>query len=164
MINIRCWNIERLSNNWQPDSTDLELITIYLFGHLQDHYKQKRIHQYISQHFAGWFPDLPSYQAFNQRLNQISEALKVMVFQLLAGFQETDIIAWRFSFFKKIVWLTRCRLCWQSEAVRWGPKVGSLRSRSRLLCEQAGFIITESKCTFWRENNIGDCRLLKLSK
>lgn len=76
---------QRLSNNWNPDFTDQELITVYLFGHLQGHYEQKRIYQYIKNHFADWFPKLPSYQAFNGRLNQVSEVLKVMVFQLLAS-------------------------------------------------------------------------------
>src|SRR5215210_9217087 len=81
---------QRLSNNWQPIFTDQELITIYLFGHFQGHFKQKRIYDYISQHFLDWFPDLPSYQAFNRRLNQLGEALKVLVFELMAHFPQAD--------------------------------------------------------------------------
>lgn len=73
---------QRLSNNWQPIFTDQELITVYLFGQLQGHFKQKRIHQYISQHFKAWFPDLPAYQTFNYRLNSIAESFKVIVFEL----------------------------------------------------------------------------------
>ncbi len=45
---------ERLSNNWQPTFTDQELITIYLFGHFQGHFRQKRIYDYILQHFFDW--------------------------------------------------------------------------------------------------------------
>ena len=41
----------RLSNNWQPIFTDQELITIYLFGHFQGHFTQKRIYSYTSQHY-----------------------------------------------------------------------------------------------------------------
>ena len=74
---------QRLSNNWQPNFTDQELITVYLFGQLQGHFKQTRIHEYIAQHFKAWFPDLPSYQTFNYRLNNISESLKVIVFELV---------------------------------------------------------------------------------
>ena len=77
---------QRSSNNWQPDFTDQELITIYLFGHFQGHFKQKRIYDYIRQHFADWFPDLPSYSAFNRRLNELGETLKMLVFELLAKF------------------------------------------------------------------------------
>ena len=73
---------QRPSNNWQPIFTDQELITVCLFGHLQGHCKQKRIHEYISQHFKDWFPALPAYQTFNWRLNQVVESLQVGVFEL----------------------------------------------------------------------------------
>lgn len=77
---------QRLSNNWQPVFTDQELITIYLFGHFQGHFNQKRIYDYTSQHFSDWFPDLPSYQAFNRRLNELGEPLKILVFELVGRF------------------------------------------------------------------------------
>ena len=64
---------QHLSNNWQPDFTDRELITVYLFGQLRGYFKQKRIHEYMSQHFRDWFPALPTYQSFNARLNHLSE-------------------------------------------------------------------------------------------
>lgn len=73
---------QRLSNNWKANFTDQELITVYLFGHFQGHFKQTRIHKYISQHFSDWFPDLPAYQTFNYRLNQLSASLQVIVFEL----------------------------------------------------------------------------------
>lgn len=75
---------QRRSNNWRLNFTDQELLTVYLFGHLQGHCRQKRIYEYVKQHFSDWFPDLPSYSAFNQRLNQVSEALQVMLYELLA--------------------------------------------------------------------------------
>lgn len=74
---------QRLSNNWKANFTDQELITVYLFGQLQGYFKQKRIHEYISEHFRAWFPDLPAYQTFNYRLNNMSESLKVIVFELM---------------------------------------------------------------------------------
>lgn len=89
---------QRLSNNWQPDFTDQELITIYLFGHFQGHFNQKRMYNYISQHFRDWFPKLPSYQAFNRRLNELGEALKMLVFELMTklvqrpGFYAADCV------------------------------------------------------------------------
>ncbi len=81
---------QRLSNNWQPTFTDQELITIYLFGHIQGHFRQKRIYEYILQHFFDWFPDLPSYQAFNARLNELSESLKILVYELMTKFPEGE--------------------------------------------------------------------------
>src|SRR5215470_6073661 len=49
--------------------TDQELITGYLFGHLQRRFKQKMIHCYVQEHWGACFPQLPSYQTFNHRLN-----------------------------------------------------------------------------------------------
>ncbi len=85
---------QRLSNNWQPEFTDQQIITIYLFGHFQGHFSQKRIYDYISQHFRDWFPALPSYQAFNRRLNELGEPLKMLVFELAAKLtHENDLFA-----------------------------------------------------------------------
>src|SRR5215203_2408598 len=81
---------QRLSNNWQPTFTDQELITIYLFGHFQGHFSQNRIYNYITGHFSDWFPDLPSYQAFNHRLNGLGESLKVLVFELMSYLPAKD--------------------------------------------------------------------------
>ena len=50
------------------------------------YFNQKRIYDYISQHFSDWFPDLPSYQAFNRRLNEVGEPLKMLVYELMAKF------------------------------------------------------------------------------
>lgn len=93
---------QRRSNNWQPGFTDQELITVYLFGHLQGHYRQKRIYEYIKRHFSDWFPNLPSYQAFNGRLNQLTEALQVMLYELLAGRRKTE------CYFDDFVFETDC--------------------------------------------------------
>jgi hypothetical protein len=68
---------QRLSN-FRPRCTDEELLTIYLFGHMQGLTQQRRIHAYLRRHWQGWFPALPSYQAFNRLLNRL-----VMVFEQL---------------------------------------------------------------------------------
>ncbi len=81
---------QRLSNNYQPLFTDQESITVYLSGHLQGHFTQKRIYDYIEQHFFDWFPDLPTYQAFNRRINSLSEPLQVLVFELVTNFAGKD--------------------------------------------------------------------------
>jgi hypothetical protein len=76
--------------------SDQELITIYLFGHLQGQFKLKAIHRYVQQHWSAWFPNLPSYQAFNRRLNQLEQVWPVLLGELMAevGFpavaSETD--------------------------------------------------------------------------
>jgi hypothetical protein len=80
---------QRLSN-FKPRCTDQELLTMYLFGHLQGFSQQRRIYEYVRRHWHAWFPTLPSYQAFNRRLNElvatfeqlISSALESAVAQL----------------------------------------------------------------------------------
>lgn len=75
--------LQRMSNNNQPAFTDQELITVYLFGHLQGHFLQRRIYDYIRGHWSAWFPDLPSYQGFNYRLNQLSPSFAFLLEEML---------------------------------------------------------------------------------
>ena len=71
---------QRWSNNPAlPVFTDQEVMTIYLFGILQGHFKQLAIHSYVKGHWAAWFPLLPSYQAFNHRLNLLQEIWSVLL-------------------------------------------------------------------------------------
>jgi len=64
---------QRLSN-FKPRFSDQELITVYLFGHLNGLYQKKAIYRFTRNYWADWFPDLPSYQAFNRRLNLLESA------------------------------------------------------------------------------------------
>ena len=77
--------VQRMSNNHQPAFTDQELVTVYLFGHLQGHFQQRRIYDYVSAHWLAWFPDLPSYQAFNYRLNNLSPSFALLLEELLTS-------------------------------------------------------------------------------
>ena len=63
---------ERMSNNADPEFSDVEVITVYLWGIMNGHEKVKSIHKYTINHLSGWFPGLPSYTAYIQRLNRIS--------------------------------------------------------------------------------------------
>ncbi len=82
---------QRLSNNWQPLFTDQELATIYLFGHRQGHFTQNRIYLYISHHWKAWFPNLPSYQAVNRRLNEFHESWEVLLSELMPENETTHL-------------------------------------------------------------------------
>lgn len=66
--------VQRLSNNFRPQFTDEEVITVYLWGILQRRFEVKAIHNYIKMHLIEWFPKLPSYQAFDRRLGELSPA------------------------------------------------------------------------------------------
>jgi hypothetical protein len=76
------WEVQKFSNNHKQEGiiTDEELITIYLFcvGY-EEKYKIKSMYKYIKHHWSSWFPLLPSYQAFNARLNNLSDAFPVLL-------------------------------------------------------------------------------------
>jgi IS5 family transposase len=74
---------QRLSNNHQPLFSDEELLTMYLFGHLQGLTTQRRIYDYIQNHWREWFPALPAYQTVNCRLNELALAFELLIEQLL---------------------------------------------------------------------------------
>jgi hypothetical protein len=76
---------QRLSNNSRPLFTDQELLTIYLFGHLQGHFSERSIYDYVRQHWFEWFPHLPSYQACDRRLNDLAETFSILLDELLGA-------------------------------------------------------------------------------
>ncbi|PEN06781.1 transposase [Longimonas halophila] len=63
---------QRQSNNNDPDFTDKEVLTIYLFGLFKKRTTVNGIYEYVDDHFSDWFPDLPSYQSYNRRLNRLN--------------------------------------------------------------------------------------------
>jgi Transposase DDE domain len=75
------WNVQRFSNNgFTGDFTDAEIITIYLYCMAyEEKYQVKTMHKHIEKYWYSWFPKLPSYQAFNSRLNRLSDALSHLV-------------------------------------------------------------------------------------
>ena len=73
---------QRLSN-FKPELTDQELVTIYVFGHLHGFFTMRQIYDYIFRQWRAWFPDLPSYQACNHRLNDLAPAFELLIDALL---------------------------------------------------------------------------------
>lgn len=77
---------QRISN-FSPRFTDQELVTIYLFGHLQGFFAMRQTYDYILHHWRAWFPNLPSYQAFNRRLGDLTPSFEVLIDFLLQAAQ-----------------------------------------------------------------------------
>ncbi len=75
---------QRLSN-FKPRFTDQELVTVYLFGHLNGLYQKKAIYRFTQNYWARWFPALPSYQAFSNRLNLLEPSFQIISRELLQG-------------------------------------------------------------------------------
>jgi hypothetical protein len=69
---------QRLSNNREPDFTDQELVTIWLFAHLEGCFEKKKMHRLIRNYWREWFPRLPGYQTFVLRLNRLEPTFQTL--------------------------------------------------------------------------------------
>lgn len=67
-----CVHAERMSNNSKPKFSDSEVLTVYLWGIMNGHSKVSRIHEYVRNHLDEWFPKLPAYETYVQRLNRLN--------------------------------------------------------------------------------------------
>jgi hypothetical protein len=82
---------QRFSNNSSPVFTDQEAITVYLFAmHVENRLKVKHIHQFASDYLRDWFPKLPSYEAFTNRINRLCDVFRAISQNILSGFQPLD--------------------------------------------------------------------------
>lgn len=82
---------QRFSNNSNPEFTDEEVLTLYLFcGYSQRYFGIKEIHTFAKEYLSSWFPKLPAYQTFCVRLNMLSEAFKVLVYTMIQSFKSKD--------------------------------------------------------------------------
>jgi hypothetical protein len=88
------FSCERFSNNSSPEFTDQEIMTVYLFCQNQEQRtKIKQIYCFADEYLRSWFPKLPSYKAFNNRINRLSEAFRLLTDSLLQTHQPSDCSA-----------------------------------------------------------------------
>jgi len=88
------FSCERFSNNCYPEFTDQEIMTVYLFCISQEQRtKIKHIYNFANDYLRSWFPKLPSYAAFNNRINRLSEAFRILTASLLRTHQPSDCSA-----------------------------------------------------------------------
>jgi len=86
------YSVERFSNNNNPELTDQEIMTIYLFATSEEQrFKVKHIYKFANSYLKSWFPKLGTYAAFNNRLNRLSEAFRLLISPLLSLFPTNDI-------------------------------------------------------------------------
>ena len=83
---------QRMSNNSNPKFTDEELLTIFIYGIMQRRFDLKDIYNYAHNHLMEWFPNLPSYVAFVQRLNRFESLFPILTELILNGFSEPNIV------------------------------------------------------------------------
>jgi hypothetical protein len=81
------YSCERFSNNKKPAFTDVELVCVYCYVMMEERrFKIKEIHRFAEKYLLSWFPKLPSYQAFNNRVNRLGEVFRQMSAELISGF------------------------------------------------------------------------------
>ena len=85
------YHCERFSNNNQPELTDQEIMTIYLFAiEEEQRTKVKQIHRFANEYLRDWFPNIGSYAAFNNRINRLSGAFQGLGESLILKFKPAD--------------------------------------------------------------------------
>lgn len=84
------WHCERFTKNGaEPEFTDQELLTTFLFGvGFEQRFQIKQVHRYIRDHWLSWFPKLPAYQSYCHRLNRLVATFPVLVHRLLSQWAE----------------------------------------------------------------------------
>lgn len=61
--------------------SDEEAMTVYLYGILRKYKEVKDIYNYTKDHLLDWFPNLPSYAKFNERLNRLNNVFSFLAQQ-----------------------------------------------------------------------------------
>jgi hypothetical protein len=79
---------QRMSHYADLSFSEEEVITLYLFGVVDQHREIKRIYKYADRHLRDWFPRLPGYVAYVQRLNRVADVFAPLL-ALIQQEQET---------------------------------------------------------------------------
>lgn len=85
--------VQRFSPNGLVGAiTDQELLTIYLFCTMYERCQTHRdMWTHIDRYWRSWFPDLPAYQTFNDRLNRLQPAFELYINELIQRYEfDTD--------------------------------------------------------------------------
>lgn len=83
--------LSKNANSFRLEFTDEETVTLYLFGLIRKYREVKAIHQYARAHLSDWFPQLPSYEKFNKRLNYLNNVFGVLAQMAMS---QQSIPAW----------------------------------------------------------------------
>ena len=79
---------QRFSNNTEPDFSDIEVISIYLWGVMRGYSEIKKIYNYSHDHLLEWFPKLPAYSTYVDRLNRVSAVFCPMIEKVQEDFHQ----------------------------------------------------------------------------
>lgn len=83
---------QRFSNHVELSFTDEEVLCIYLFGVMEKRREIKAIYKYTDRHLRPWFPRLPCYGGFVQRLNRLADVFGPLLESLQQDFPQTGVL------------------------------------------------------------------------
>jgi hypothetical protein len=83
--NTLVFEAQRQSNNFCPKFTDKECIATYLWGITNQKFTVRGCYDFIKDFYSNWFPDLPSYQAYSNRICYLADAFKALAHLLMGG-------------------------------------------------------------------------------
>jgi hypothetical protein len=85
---------QRFSPNCAPKNeklTDVELLTIYFYcRRYENKHVKKEIYEYAQRYLLSWFPELPAYANFNNRLNKLSNSIPYLVDLIVNDLQNIE--------------------------------------------------------------------------
>lgn len=64
--------VQRFASYSDLSFSDEEVITLYRFGIIDKKREIKTIYEHAERYWRDWFPNLPSYVAYVQRLNRLA--------------------------------------------------------------------------------------------
>jgi hypothetical protein len=83
--NILVLEAQRQSNNFCPKFSDEECIATLIWGIANQKYDVLCCYEFIKDFYGDWFPNMPSYQAYNKRVCYLADAFKTLASVLLVG-------------------------------------------------------------------------------
>ena len=66
-------HVQRFAPHSDLSFSDEEVITLYLFGTMDKKREIKTIYEHADRYWRDWFPKLPGYVAYVQRLNRLAD-------------------------------------------------------------------------------------------
>jgi hypothetical protein len=70
---------ERMTNYADLSFSDEEVLTIFLYGVINKRRELKEIYQEAERYLKSWFPKLPGYVAFVQRINRVCDVFVPLI-------------------------------------------------------------------------------------
>ncbi len=75
-------HVQRFAPHADLRFTDEEVITLYLFGIMDKKREIKTLYEHADRYWRDWFPHLPGYVAYVQRLNRLADVFPALLEKL----------------------------------------------------------------------------------